>query len=203
LKIAVVTDERRGDMGLKLADKVSADHLSVDSGNLGCLDNHIAAWKWHAANPSAWSVVLEDDAVPVDDFREQLASALSVAPTPIVSLYLGTGYISDGRTKAMLKNADAAGAHWIVTRGTIFHAVALAVRSELLPSLLEVDRRGPIDQGLSRWARSHGHAVAYSNGSLVDHSDPPSLVCRYRRPERRAWRFGGNNPWNDITYPWY
>lgn len=203
MKIAVVTDKRRGDMGLKLADKISADHLSVDSGDLGCSGNHIAAWKWHAANPSSWSVVLEDDAVPVDDFREQLDSALSVAPAPIVSLYLGTGYISDYRTKAVLESADAIGAHWIITRGRVLHAVALAVRSELLPSMLEVDRRGPFDQELSRWARSHGHFVAYSNGSLVDHSDVPSLVSRYHRAKRRAWKVGGNSPWNDIAYPWH
>lgn len=204
MKIAVVTDERRGNMGSKLADTVGADYLSVDNGSLGCSGNHLAAWKWHSDNPSAWSVVLEDDAVPVDGFREQLASALGVAPAPIVSLYLGTGYISDSRTKALLEKADAVGAHWIVTRGRVFHAVALAVRHEMLPSMLgTVSKRAAIDVEISRWARKHGHTVAYTNGSLVDHSDAPSLMCRYRRPERRAWRLGGNNPWNDVTYPWY
>ncbi|MCH9816731.1 MAG: hypothetical protein K0U64_09855 [Actinomycetia bacterium] len=193
-------------MGLKLVDKVGADHLSVDDGNLGCSGNHLAAWRalvGLAGSEDAYLVVLEDDAVPVDGFREQLDSALSVAPAPVVSLYLGAGYINDPRTKVALGKADAIGAHWIVTQGRVLHAVALAVRRELVPSMLgAVGRGAAVDGDLSRWARGNGHAVAYSNGSLVDHCDEPSLVCRYQRAERRAWKVGGNDPWNDIVYHW-
>lgn len=203
MKIAVVADKRRSDMGQQLATKVCADHLSVDDGTLGCSGNHLAAWRWHAGTTSDWSIVLEDDAVPVEGFREQLALALDAAPAPIVSLYLGTGYISDHRTRVLLQKADALGAHWLVTKGRVFHAVALAIRSELLPSMLNtVSDLRPIDDELSRWARGRDHSVAYSNGSLVDHCDSKSLVCRHARPERRAWRVGGNSFWNDVALPW-
>lgn len=207
MKVAVVADERRGDMGHKLADKVDADYLSIDDGSLGCSGNHIAAWRAlvELLEPAdTHAVALEDDAVPIDDFRGQLVSALSVAPAPVVSLYLGTGYISDYHTESVLAKADVIGAHWIVTRGIVHHAVALAVRRDLLSSMLGfVGRDGAIDSELSRWARTNGHAVVYTNPSLVDHRDDPSLVCRYTRAERRAWRVGRNDPWNDTVYPWY
>ena len=207
MKIAVVADERRGGMGQRLAESVDADLISVDDGTLGCSGNHI--WTWSALADllepeDTHAVVLEDDAVPVDGFREQLASALSVAPASIVSLYLGTGYINDCRTKGVLAAADAAGAHWIVTNGIIHHAVALAVRRELvLPMIGSVGEFGAIDSQLSRWARRNGHAVAYSSPSLVDHCDEPSLVSRNRRSERKAWRVGGNDYWNDVAFPWH
>ena len=207
MKIAVVADERRGDMGSKLTDTVGADHLSVDDGTLGCSRNHLAAWSALAESmgpEDSHAVVLEEDAVPVDGFREQLVSALSVAPASIVSLYLGTGYINDCRTKGVLAAADAIGAHWIVTNGIVHHAVALAVRRELvLPMIGSVGEFGAIDGQLSRWARRNGHAVAYSSPSLVDHCDEPSLVSRNRRAERKAWRVGGNDPWNQIAFPWH
>ena len=163
----------------------------------GCTKNHVSVWKWHAENPASWSLTLEEDAAPVGDFRTQLAEALQVAPAPIVSLYLGRGYIEDVRTEALLGRADLLDMNWIVAQGRILHAVALAVRGDLLPSLVDALPRGdqPIDRMLSLWARRKGHQVAYSNPSLVDHLDKESLVTRYRRTERRAWRTGVRDGW--------
>lgn len=200
ISIGVVADSRRGDMGAKLSDEVSAQFLSVDNGTLGCTGNHLTAWKWHADNPSRWAVVLEEDAVPVEDFREQLAAALDVAPAPIVSLYMGTGYIEDARTAALLKRADSAGANWILMRGRVLHAVAIAIRHDVLSSMISnVRQSAPIDRELSRWARRRGCDVAYSYPSLVDHADVPSLVTRYRRSQRRAWHLGTRDEWRTET----
>lgn len=199
IRIGVVADSRRGDMGARLADRVAADYLSVDNATLGCTQNHAAVWRWHGEHPADWSVVLEDDALPVDDFRGQLAAALAVSPAPIVSLYLGRGYIDDRRTGSIVTRADLLDANWIVTPGRILHAVGLAVRADLLPSLIEnlPPRDQPIDRHLSLWARRQGHDVAYTNPSLVDHWDGASLVTRYRRSERRAWRTGARSDWCD------
>ena len=199
INIGIVADQRRGDMGSRLADQVNADHLSVDTEMRGCTKNHVSVWKWHAENPADWNVVLEDDAAPVGNFRTQLAEALQVAPAPIVSLYLGRGYIEDARTEALLGRADLLDMNWVVTNGRILHAVALAVRGDLMPSLVESLPRGDqaIDRTLSLWARRQGHRVAYSNPSLVDHLDEKSLVTRYRRTERTAWRTGARDGWCD------
>lgn len=199
ISIGVVADFRRGDMGERLADQVGADHLNVDHTMRGCTWNHAQVWRMHADRPADWNLNLEDDALPVDGFREQLADALSFAPAPIVSLYLGRGYIEDARTGPLLTRADLLGANWIVSQGRILHAVALAVRGDLLGSLIDNLPSGnqPIDRSLSLWARRGGHRVAYAWPCLVDHDDGKSLVTRYRRAERRAWRTGVRDDWCD------
>lgn len=199
INIGVVSDRRRGDMGARLADRVAANHLSVDDGTLGCTQNHASVWRKLATDPADWSVVLEDDALPVEDFRGQLVAALAVAPAPVVSLYLGRGYIDDRRTGGFVNRADLVDANWIVTPGRIQHAVALAVQADVLPDMIAnlPTRDQPIDRSLSLWARRRGLQVAYTNPSLVDHSDGESLVTRYRRAERRAWRTGARSDWSD------
>jgi GR25 family glycosyltransferase involved in LPS biosynthesis len=54
----------------------------IDDGRLGCTANHRRAWETlHRRRSQAeWGVVLEDDAVPVDGFRDQLTIALQAAP---------------------------------------------------------------------------------------------------------------------------
>lgn len=184
-------------MGAKLSDLVDADFLSVDDGSLGCTQNHARAWRQHATKPADWNLNLEDDAVPVEQFRDQLDKALEVAPTPIVSLYLGGGYIGDDLTRALLDDASSIGAHWAVIQGAIFHAVALAVRQEILAPMTEYlgTRTEAVDSALSSWALSNSYEIGYSIPSLVDHVDEKSLVTKYRRSPRKAIMTGRRDEW--------
>jgi hypothetical protein len=203
VKIGVVGDVRREPMASDLYEEVGADFLSVDHGGLGCSGNHLTVWRWHADNPDGWSVTLEDDAVPVEGFREQLEGALAVAPAPIVSLYLGRGYIGDSRISESVRRAEQMGANWLLGGHRVLHAVGLAVRSELVPELLLNVQNSPgriaIDYALSQWARRNSHDVAYTVPSLVDHRDSESLVTRYRRLPRTAWRAGRNAKWTQAA----
>lgn len=198
--IAIVADRRRERMGAQLYCLVDASFLAMDEGKLGCKGNHLQAWRWHAINPGEWSVVLEDDAVPVENFTEQLDAALAVAPAPIVSLYLGRGSVGDTYTAAHLRRAEHAGAHWLVGAGP-HHAVALALRSELIESMIDDVQRSrlAIDHAMSTWARRHGHQTAYCVPSLVDHRDVPSLIHRHRRAPRVAWQVGAREKWTDAA----
>lgn len=198
INIGIVAHKKRAAAALELADKVRAQKISLDSMGLGGLRNHTAMWQWHLEHPAQWCVVLEDDALPVDGFRYQLQKALAEAPAPIVSLYLGTGYISDHTTKLRIEKAEQVGAHWLVAHGSIWHAVGLAVRLPLLPMMVKHLRSSsrPVDSSLSTWARRSGLKVAYAVPSLVDHADGESLICRYRRAPRHAFRVGGHEEWN-------
>lgn len=184
-------------MGAKLADRVDADFLSVDDGSLGCTQNHVRAWRQHATNPSDWNLNLEDDAIPVEQFRDQLDKALKAAPTPIVSLYLGGGYIGDNLTRSLLDNASAIGAHWAVAQGSVLHTVALAVRREILAPMIEYlgARTQAVDSALGSWALRNSYEIGYSIPSLVDHADEKSLVTKYRRSSRRAIMTGQRDEW--------
>lgn len=197
ISVGVVSDVRRQEMGTRLADLVDADFLVADDGSLGCTGNHIAAWRQHAKNPAEWNLNLEDDAVPVDEFRDQLQKALNVAPAPIVSLYLGGGYIGDNLVRALLKDARKLGSNWAVAEGAVRHAVALAVRGEILSPMIEhLERQtGAVDSTIGSWAKRNSHRVAYSLPSLVDHADEKSLVTKHRRSPRRAFETGGREEW--------
>lgn len=206
MNIGIVAHTSRATQAKELGRDVHADFVSIDNGMLGCDDNHEAV-QHHLANlPSTWSVILEDDAEPVDDFTDQLQAALPHAPTPIVSLYLGRQRPPHWqlRIERALKAANNQNASWIVSTH-LLHAVGYCIKTELLPSLLSHDSVLPVDQHIGDWARRFGHSVAYTVGSLVDHADMPTIVNhpdgKPRKPGRKAWQLGGRTTWNSISVP--
>lgn len=205
--IGIVAHASRAAQARALAKQVSATFISFDNGLLGCEGNHHAVQTHLAALPSTFSVILEDDAQPIEGFRTQLAAALPMAPAPIVSFYLGQARPQRWapRAQAAITDAATAGAHWIVAT-RLLHAVGYAIRTDLLPSLLAYESKFPIDQHISRWAQRYGHTVAYTApGSLVDHADGPSVTNhpdgQPRPPGRRAWQLGGHDTWTSQSVP--
>jgi len=198
--IGVVAHLARAGQAKHLAREVKADFISIDNGMLGCDDNHTAV-QHHLANiPSTWSVVLEDDAQPVNGFRLQLQQALVMAPSPVVSLYLGrkNPVHWQNRMKRAIKHAQAEDASWIISTH-LLHGVGYAIKTSLLPSLLAHDSDLPCDQHIGHWARQFGHTIAYTHPSLVDHADTDTLVNhpdgKPRLKGRKAWTTGTRKEW--------
>lgn len=181
---------------------VGAKVVSIDNGVLGCDANHALVHDHLMQFPSGWSVVLEDDAVLIADFRAQLREALLYAPSPLVSLYLGRMRPPQYQQEigAAVDAADCAGADWIL--GTrLYHGVGYAVKTALLPSLANHPTDLPIDERISQWAMRFGHVVSYCWPSLVDHADMPSVIAQHRDgqprpPGRVAWRAGAHTTWS-------
>lgn len=202
--IAIVAHVDRNDAATELCIKTRADIIMLDHPGLyGAEANHLRAWTWHAENTTAeWSVVLEDDAEPVNGFRQQLEAALAVAPAPIVSLYLGTGYPKTWQPRIRNTIRTAGDPHWLLTN-SVLHAVAIAIRTDLLP--ITLTPHVAIDAALGNWAKKHGHHVAYSWPSLVDHADGPTLVTTRhsassdRTDPRKAWQTGTRPHWANKT----
>lgn len=208
ISIGVVAHASRAGAAKDVARRVRADFINFDShGLLGCEGNHAAVQRHLLALGSVWSVVVEDDAVPVDGFRDQLAAALAVAPDwcPVIGLYLGRlrpPQYQD-RIAAALDDADALGACW-VTAPALLHGVGYAIRTDVLPVVVNYDSGLPADQHISRAIRKFGHQVAYTVPSLVDHADvPPVIVSRpdgdSRAPGRVAWRTGVRDMWTSDS----
>ena len=178
--------------------------MSLDNGNLGCGGNHRKVWrhlaKRHAAHAD-WLILLEDDAVPVEGFRDQLEQALAVAPTSVVSLYLGRKRPPHLQfmIEPAIKRADDADASWLVSR-QLLHAVGLAVRSSIVEDMLAtIDEELPIDEAINGWANKRRYRIGYSFPSLVDHADGETLLQhrdgQAREPGRVAWRAGARDTW--------
>lgn len=177
---------------------------------MGARANHLSAWSTLAEMDSEWSLVLEDDALPVTDFRHNVISALDVAPSPIVSLYLGTGnpICWQPRIERALNWADKRDANWLLCRNLI-HAVAVVVKTSHIESMLDslycID--DPIDESITAWAvkRFGVQSVSYTIPSLCDHNDGPTLMRhadnRRRVAQRVAWRRGMRDQWNsDVVH---
>lgn len=202
--LGIVAHHARADQAHKLMEDVGAQYMSMDNGTLGCHRNHRKVWDYLATQDTDYSIVLEDDAEPVEGFREQLEQALTAAPAPIVSLYLGVGRPQgwQKRIDKAIKIADNKDAHWL-TGKHVLHAVGLAIRTELLP--MDLDPRLQIDHAITKWRRAEFLPVAYTFPSLVDHRDEPTLFDHgdglSRTKPRKAWRVGTRDTWTDSAVP--
>lgn len=200
LTLGIVAHTSRASEAKTLAKTVHADYLSLDNGTLGCDDNHEHVLRHLSHYPSTWTVVLEDDAIPVADFRTQLANALPLSPSPIVSLYLGRLRPPQHQAdiEAAVQAADVEAADWIIST-RLYHAVGYAIKTELLPSLFNHLSNWPVDQHISEWAQQRGHTIAYTWPSLVDHADEATIVAhpdgQPRIPGRVAWKTGAKTQW--------
>jgi hypothetical protein len=204
VKIAIVAHEARAAMAETLQHNLNAGFIAWDDGSKGAEANQKAAWEWHAQNTNGWALVLEDDAEPVEGFLRQASAALAEAPSQVVSFYLGQSRPPQWQQKIAdaIAKADANDAHWIVSTALI-HGVAVAIKSELIPSMLNwvTQTPLPIDEAISHWCRAHHKVVAYTHPSLVDHADGETLIRhRDKLPRdtgRVAWRTGSHKHWTD------
>lgn len=211
--IGVVAHEARRDQAIQLADTVDAAVLSIDDGSLGCDANHKKVWaelynRTDNDLGAQWLIVLEDDAVPVDDFNAQAHAALAAAPSPVVSFYLGRHHIPtldwEKRKQEAILRADIAQAHWITTNH-LLHAVAVAIRRDYVASMYRhletLPLVLPIDEAITHWMHNRGVSVSYTWPSLIDHADQPTLFRHPdklpRPPGRVAYTTGTRPTWTD------
>lgn len=215
--VGIVAHHSRQERAVRLADHLGADVVAIDTGRVGAGPNHEACYEWLADTGAPWSVLLEDDAVPVTSFPAQLEQVLRVAPSSLVSLYLG-------RTRPPHYQPSIArvitGDENFLLCDELLHHVAVAIRTPLIPALLShirADRRyrtgrTPIDEAIGGFARGAGIRVAYCHPSIVDHENRlPTVIGRHAsqhpaddgtRPAteiRRAWAFGVRQSWQPST----
>lgn len=201
--IGIVAHTARLAQAETLAEQVHADYMSVDDGTLGAEANHRKVWSKLAGTGEPWVCVLEDDAVPVDNFRDQLTQALTAVRTPIVGLYLGhpqhwTNHTTLKRRLTQAgQRADKQDANFITTNELI-HGVGICIRTNLVPSMLAYQSNRPIDYHIRNWARSNGHTISLCWPSILDHADGDTLINHpdgYQRGQRKAWRTGTREHW--------
>ena len=189
IKYLVVGHHSRTYQAEQLGSLLNA-HVIIDKGKHGANWNHYRAIEW-ASSQNARVVIVEDDAMPVAAFKQQVLQWLARFPDDIVSFYLGTGrppqYQLEIATK--LIDADKRQADYI-TINRLIHGVCYSVPAHKLRQVLSRWNRGyPADYAVSD---ACGGAVVYPCYSLVDHADElpvelhPDSTPRTER--RRAWR---------------
>lgn len=213
--LGIVSHKDRRAMTVRLDAAVHADIALEDDGTLGATGNHLAVLRAclqeSVAQGANWVVVLEDDALPVPGFHQQLSAALDVSPSSVVSLYNGTGYPAQRQHqfKALTHRDDVC---WIL-HPYMRHAVAYALHREVFElgiidtvTAFHGQQYAP-DDAISKWCLRYGQPVAYSNPSLVEHDDLTASVIKVRkhlgivtpnqrrRPRRAHWT-GTRMSWN-------
>jgi hypothetical protein len=219
LVIGIVAHKQRYQMARNLMDRTDADILRIDHREWvslaraidNCTENHITVLEdLYRETPAAdWCVVLEDDAVPVPEFRAELRRALDAAPSRLVGLYLGSGNPSGPVQRAINAVIDRPEA-WLVSDALI-QTVGYAVHRSLIPDVLvdvEDQAAGEMPKRLTRWSQSVGMDWAYTHPSLIDHDDRGSVIypgvpeVERRKLPRRAHRYGTRADWRgEVRLP--
>lgn len=130
---------------------------------------NMAREAWSMADiTSEYTVVLQDDAQLCDDFKEKAEQFLTEHNGQVISFYWGDDnatrkYERPGYFDFMLS-----------------HAVCLAIPTHLIPEMIEYcdqcDAVEGDDMKMRRWLISKNMTCRYSNPSLVQHRDIPSIV---------------------------
>lgn len=169
-----------------------------DVSHQGALWNHLRALEW-AVKQDSRTIIMEDDAIPVDGFMDLAAAWLGLMPDDLVSFYLGKGapIYRQGEIQRKIHRADNTPGCSCISMDTLIHGVCYSVPTEKIPGMLKrirhTNRHAPADTTIGdAWSMETCRAVVYTLSSLVDHDDGMPCICEHhgRRPTvpRRAWR---------------
>ncbi|EBD0952661.1 hypothetical protein CYM00_05645 [Salmonella enterica] len=188
--IAIVAHHSRRAMANDLASELEADSIFMDEHSAGANANHLRALSW-AAEQSDRVIIIEEDALPVDGFRDKAQDWLTRFPDNLCSFYLGTGRPPQYQMQIAerLIVADKTQADFI-TLQRLIHGVCYSVPPQHIERVISRwDSSKPADYAVGD---AYGGAVVYPCYSLVDHADGepverhPDSAPRTER--RRAWR---------------
>ena len=198
---AVVGHTRRKERATALSSRLNAS-LSLDDGTYGSNENHARAWR-SAPNRDGWVVVLEDDAIPVDNFEGHVRNALAnlpqtAAPVGAVSFYVGGGKPFPAMVEQAVQDAESAGSSWLID-DWLRWGVAVAMPADIIERTIRIYEgiKKPYDQALGAALKKQGRSILYTVPSLVDHEDGPSLLHNGGVP-RKALRFGEPDQWSGV-----
>lgn len=188
--IAIVAHHSRRAMANDLASKLEADSIFMDEHSAGANANHLRALSW-AAEQSDRVIIIEEDALPVDGFRDKAQDWLVRFPDDMLSFYLGTGRPPQYQMQIAerLIVADKTRADFI-TLPRLIHGVCYSVPPQRISRVLsQWDSSKPADYAVGD---AFGGAVVYPCYSLVDHADGETVErhpdSAPRTERRRAWR---------------
>lgn len=201
IDVHVVAHSSRLDLAENLKSETGASDLWVDTGRLGEWKNHLRAWTYLSYSSATHAIVLQDDAVPVENFRLLATEAARERPESMISFYVGTHRPRQAQVLAAVTEAERVHASWL-TANTLMWGVGVMVPVAHIPDMLETVKHSkkPYDERLGLWAERSRASVSYTWPSLVDHLDTPSTVWK-GRPDLQGERVAhkvGTPAWNDI-----
>lgn len=168
-----------------------AEGVFEDDGTLGEWANHERALRWAVATAAEKTLshilVIQDDAVPVEMFRTQVAALASLRPDDMIGLYVGTHRPHNEAVGDACRRADELDAMFLSHHNLCWGVATLIPVAYVDPMLaVAAKSKRPYDTRLGRaWADVRGEEkpVLYTWPSLVDHRDEVSVIAGRGRPE--------------------
>jgi hypothetical protein len=191
---AVMGHHSRLDHLTELCDSLHAEPF-VDTGDRTGpeAERRIGDTAWRYGAGGDWTVVLQDDALPIPELRRHATEALAHAPQTAVSLYFGAGRPQAGLTGWAARRADSRAVSWIEW-DDLYWGVAVAMPTAAVEDFLAWGATSALryDRRIGAFWRAQGKPIWYTWPSLVDHDDTvPTLAHRNPSTVRRvAYRVG-------------
>lgn len=159
---------------------------------------------WEAFDRGAsHHLVIQDDVLPCVDMIAGVRDALRRVPErDLMSLYLGTARLGDGRAtprhqhvSRAIKRAEEINASWLTTSGPWWGPAVIIPTDSIQDMLLWCsDRVEVYDRRMTIWCVHTGRRCWHPYPSFAEHKDEPSLVLKGRpRPPRNARKFIGED----------
>lgn len=178
LAIVIMAHPERQEMAKALSQKLQAPIVYDRVNNIW--DTCRRAWLSQVSVGAEYTLVLQDDAIVCNNFRERAEAALQ---EDLVYSFFAGHLLATRIRHAVVRGKP------FVESGQIFNEVALCMRTDRIEDMVKYcdERAATTDQEISKWARWRRLKIRYTVPSLVDHRDEvPSIFQRnYNRP---AWR---------------
>ncbi|MEO3755784.1 hypothetical protein [Streptomyces sp. B6B3] len=190
LSSVVMTHPRRSGLAQKLVERLHPEAVTLvldprPDGPPTGLRTAIQAWSRVPAD-ATHHLVLQDDAVPVDDFFTQVRAAARAVPDAALAFYAHW----QSRNAGAVRLAALAGRRWAPAMPEYTPTMALLLPAEIAagfaPFAREHGATWADDVVMSRYLRQAGVSVYVSAPNLVDHADEPSIHANGGSGPRRS-----------------
>lgn len=183
------------------AEELAADTggtIVLDTDGLGAGGNHRRALEVGIDTGADHLLVLEDDALPVPGLIGHVEQAIEHRPggDGLIGLYVGRQRPLGARVAQATRQATTAGAAWLLADGLLWGVATIWPTHLARDYLTTTHDPTKWDMHVRAWCRRHGHTVAYTHPSLVDHRDHPSLIPHRPRQPGRTAHAVGTPAWN-------
>lgn len=191
IKIAVVAHPSRMDHVKRVMEAMPEVEFFpfVDYHGIGASRNHHRAIQW-AAKQDCRVIIMEDDAVPVDEFIHKAGLWCAVAHNQVISFYLGTSRPKDYQGLVNSKISDA-GNNPCIILDKFIHGVCYTMSQDnyrLVAERYDVNR--PADFAIGECFP--GKSFVFVKDSLVEHLDGESVESHQDRQPRTEPRKARN-----------
>lgn len=151
----------------RLANQFDDIKLCIDYQNQGAWAIAKQAWDM-ADKDSDYTVVIQDDAILCDNFKNKAEAFIEQHAGHVISFYYGDNPQAHKEIKPDYFDT------------ILNHAVCLAIPTAEIPGMIQYCDFQPEctgdDMKIRRWLITNSRTCRYSNPSLVQHRDIPSIV---------------------------